>query len=121
MDIIDRIYELFDETGKKPYRLCKILGITQSTFSTWKTRHKNPPAEYMKKIADYLGVSLEYLMTGEENPEYRYTTAQEDELLELFRALPPEKRFEYVGEIKGWLRAYAESVKFADEKEVSTV
>ena len=115
MAIIDRIYELFNETGKKPYELCKILGITQSTFSTWKSRHKNPPAEYMKPIADYLGVSLDYLLTGEERPQKRYTTQLEDDLLDLFRELPVEKRYEYLGDMKGYLRAYADSVKYVDE------
>lgn len=114
MPIIDRIYQLLREKDKKASELCEVLGVTQSTMSTWKSRHNNPPAESMKAIADFLGVSLDFLMTGEDPPAPRYTTAQEDELLELFRALPEGKRYEYIGDLKGFLRAYAESVKYDD-------
>lgn len=121
MDIIDRIYELYDQKGKKPYELCNYLGITQSTMSSWKTRHKNPAADQLEPIAKFFGVSVEYLVTGNEPEPIRYTTKQEDELLELFRALPESKRYEYIGDIKGFLRAYAESIKFADEQKRQSV
>lgn len=114
MEIIDRIYELLEQKNKKAYELCKVLDITQSTMSTWKSRHKNPAAEQLKPIADFFGVSLDYLITGVEAEPARYTTPQEDELLELFRSLPESKQYEYIGDLKGFLRAYADSVKYED-------
>lgn len=57
--------ELCKENGVTPYRVCKETGITTATISNWKAGRYTPKADKMQKIADYFGVSLEYLMTGE--------------------------------------------------------
>ncbi len=116
MEIIERIYELLHDKNKRAYELCEKLDIRTSTMSTWKARTNDPPAKYMKPIADFLGVSLDYLLTGHEAPIRKATTPEEDELLELFRSLPENKRYEFVGELKGFLRAYTEPQKYLDEE-----
>lgn len=117
MEIIERIYQLLEEKDKRAYELCQKLDIRTSTMSTWRTRVSDPPAKYMKTIADFLGVSVEYLMTGKEAPIRKNTTAEEDELLYLFRSLPESKKYEFVGELKGFLKAIGDSQKYLDEKE----
>ena len=57
--------ELCKENGVTTYRVCKETGITTATISNWKAGRYTPKADKMQKIADYFGVSLEYLMTGE--------------------------------------------------------
>lgn len=116
MEIIERIYQTLSEKDKKAYELCEKLNIRTSTMSTWKARTNDPPAKYMKTIADFLGVSLDYLMTGQEAPVRKTTTPEEDELLALFRSLPEPKKYEFVGELKGFLKAYTESQKYLDEE-----
>ena len=101
MEIIERITETLEKTDKKATDLCDRLGIRTSTMSTWKTRNSDPPAKYIKPIADFLGVSVHYLLTGEEAPARKLTTAEEDELLELYRALPQNKQFEFIGGTQG--------------------
>ena len=54
--------ELCKENGVTPYRVCKETGITTATISNWKAGRYTPKADKMQKIADYFGVSLEYLM-----------------------------------------------------------
>ena len=66
MEIIERISDLLAERDKTAVELCKALDIQTSTMSTWKTRKKDPPARYMPAIANFLCVSLEYLLTGQE-------------------------------------------------------
>lgn len=116
MEIIERIYQTLNEKDKRAYELCDVLGIRTSTMSTWKTRHNDPPAKYMKTIADFLGVSLDYLITGQDAPVRKTTTPEEDELLELFHSLPEPKKYEFIGELKGFLKAYKESQKYLDEE-----
>lgn len=64
------MYEIFEklcaEKGVTPYRVCKETGITTSTISNWKAGRYTPKQDKMQKIADFLGVSIEYLMTGSE-------------------------------------------------------
>lgn len=120
MEIIERIYQLLDEKDKRAYELCAKLNVRTSTMSTWKARVCDPPARYMETIANFLGVSLDYLLTGHEAPMRKNTTSEEDELLELFRALPEPKKYEFIGELKGFLKAYTESQKYLDsEKRLS--
>lgn len=65
------MYEIFEllcrKNGVTPYRVCKETGLTTATISNWKAGRYVPKADKMQKIADYFGVSIEYLMTGKEN------------------------------------------------------
>lgn len=64
------MYEVFEslceENGIKPYKVAKDLGWGTSVFSNWKAGRYTPKADKIKKIADYFNVSVQYLMTGEE-------------------------------------------------------
>lgn len=65
------MYEIFEQLCAKhnvtPYRVCKDTGLTTATISNWKAGRYTPKSDKMQKIADYFGVSLEYLMTGQES------------------------------------------------------
>ena len=64
------MYEIFEklcaENGVTPYRVCKETGITTASISNWKAGRYPPKQDKLQKIADFFGVSIEYLMTGEE-------------------------------------------------------
>lgn len=64
------MYRIFEELCKKnnvtPYRVCKETGLTTATISNWKAGRYIPKSDKMQKIADYFGVSVEYLTTGED-------------------------------------------------------
>ena len=102
------MYEVFEQLlqsrGVTPYQVSKATGISQTTLSAWKKRRNILSGELAKKIADYFGVTVDYLMTGEatanepyysdaesrdianflfENPEYRT-------LFSAMRNVPPE-------------------------------
>lgn len=66
------MYEIFEklceEKGVTPYRVCKETGITTATISNWKAGRYTPKQDKLQKIAEFLGVTIEFLMTGE-NPE----------------------------------------------------
>ena len=65
------MYEVFENlcelNNVTPYRVCKETGITTATISNWKAGRYVPKQDKMKKIADYFGVTVDYLMTGEED------------------------------------------------------
>ncbi len=64
------MYEIFtsllDKTGKKASDVSKATGIPASTFSDWKKGKSAPKADKLQLIAEFFGVSLEYMMTGKE-------------------------------------------------------
>lgn len=64
------MYEIFGkllhEFGVTAYKVSKETGISQTTFSNWKSGRSIPKTDALQKIADYFNVSLDYLTTGEE-------------------------------------------------------
>lgn len=68
--------------------LAEALGITQPSVGNWKTRGTTPPMEYLPTICEVLGVSWEYLVTGEETEQH--FTSEEMYLVEQFRKVLPE-------------------------------
>lgn len=67
------MYEIFEQLlqkyGVSAYKVAKETGVTQSTLSDWKRGRSTPKSENMKKLADYFGVSIDYLMSGKEDPQ----------------------------------------------------
>ncbi len=56
------IYEnLLKTKNISNYKVAKETGITQTTLSAWKNGKSTPKTDTMQKIADYFGVSLDYL------------------------------------------------------------
>lgn len=64
------MYEIFSELlqkcGVTPYKVSKETGVPQSTLSDWKRGVSTPKLDKLQKIADYFGVTVDYLMTGKE-------------------------------------------------------
>ena len=87
------MYEIFErlceEKGVTAYRVCKSTGITTATISNWKAGRYTPKQEKMQKIADYFGVSLEYLMTGKDvdKKESKLTSKDERDISKTVNAL----------------------------------
>ncbi len=77
------MYEIFEklcnEKGVTPYRVCKETGITTATISNWKAGRYTPKQDKMQKIAEFLGVTIEYLMTGKKGENYNTELSARDE------------------------------------------
>ena len=65
----DIFVKLLEKYGVTAYKVSKATGIAGSTFSDWKSGRSTPKQEKLQKIADYFGVTVEYLMTGKEEPK----------------------------------------------------
>jgi transcriptional regulator with XRE-family HTH domain len=62
-----KIFEqLLQKNGVSTYKVSKETGIAQSVFSSWKNGISTPKQDKLQKIADYFGVTIEYLMTGKD-------------------------------------------------------
>ncbi len=69
------MYEIFEQLlqryGITAYKVSKETGVTQSTLSDWKRGRSTPKTENMKKLADYFGITVDYLMTGIDTPKQK--------------------------------------------------
>lgn len=67
------MYEVFEQLlqshGVSSYKVSKDTGVTQTSLSNWKAGRSTPTTKTLQRIADYFGVTVDYLMTGKEEPK----------------------------------------------------
>jgi transcriptional regulator with XRE-family HTH domain len=109
MDFYDKVNGLCLQRGISITAMALDLGFSKGTPSNWKIMKTPPRAEKVKKVADYFGVSVEYLIGKEE--EQKKPTADDGELnetesalLELFRTLPEESQRMYLEVLRATLK-----------------
>lgn len=60
---------LLEESNKTAYQVSKNTGISQSVLSDWKRGRSKPKVDKLKILADYFGVSIEYFLEEEKEPD----------------------------------------------------
>lgn len=83
-----RLKQIRKERGIKQTTLCAALGIAQSTLSSWENSIYEPDQNTTLKLADYFGVTVDYLL-GRDEPSLTPTPARSDNVIteERLRAL----------------------------------
>lgn len=80
------MYEIFAqllaEKGLRAADVTRATGIKSPVFSEWKKGKSRPNADKMLLIANFLGVSVEYLMTGKEKQPAPELTARNEKDIE---------------------------------------
>lgn len=100
MNIAKRIDELLSNKHISGYKMCADLGMSRSVMTELrKERTKTLTTDTARKIADYLGVSVDYLLGKEgsdqddetqKNPAAIAGNGKEQVLLDLFRNATPD-------------------------------
>lgn len=62
LSVLDKICELLKQQGKKQKDLTDYLGITKNSFTDWKSGRIKSYTKHIPKIAEFLGVSTDYLL-----------------------------------------------------------
>lgn len=81
MCTLDRIMQLLKEQKKTQKQLCDYIGISKNIFTDWKSGRINSYTKYVPQIAEFLGVSSDYLL-GIENE--KQSIKEEDVKVALF-------------------------------------
>lgn len=58
----ERFSQLVDESGKSLLKLSKELHVSNQALSTWRTGQRSPKTPTVMAVADYFGVTFEWLM-----------------------------------------------------------
>ena len=62
MGTLDRISFLLKEQRKTQKDLCEAIGIKKNAFTSWKNGSNESYRKHLPQIAEYLGVSVDYLL-----------------------------------------------------------
>lgn len=96
MDIYERIQIKAIEKGISIKALEKEVGIGNGVIKKWGS--SSPQCNKLLLVANYLHVSLDWLVTGESN-DYNLSE-NEKELLESFAKLPEREQIKFIGRVE---------------------
>lgn len=81
MEVLHKIIQLLKENNKKQIELTDYLGISKNAFTNWKIGDNSSYMKYLPKIAEFFGVSVDYLLGNKNSTaENNFTYALYDEL-----------------------------------------
>lgn len=72
MDIIQKILKLLEEKKISAHKFEIECGLSNASVQAWRNGRSKPSAKSLQKIADYFGVSIDYLYGIENNPSNVY-------------------------------------------------
>ncbi|MBS7175878.1 MAG: helix-turn-helix transcriptional regulator [Clostridiales bacterium] len=94
MAFYNKLIELCEKNHVKPSVVAEAVGLTKSSATYWK-RGAEPKGDTLRKIAEYFGVSVDYLL-GETDEKKSASTesvdTEADRLFEQVKQLSPEKQ-----------------------------
>ena len=99
------MFDLLEQKNLSAYGLSQVLGVSTGVPANWKKRNTDPPAKSIPVICEYLGCSLDYLLTGEEAKETKKAPALEisengREMLALYELLPERDQLLLLGRLQ---------------------
>ncbi len=106
------------ETNVSAYKISKETGISDRLIGYWKKGEKMPSAENLLTIANYFGISVDYLLTGED--KIKPVANDELELLTYYKELPEREQMKLIGRASALAEVYKEQVE-AEESEEPTI
>ena len=96
MDINERIFFLLNEQKRSAKELSEYIKVSQASVSAWKTG-SYPSSKHIIRISEFLGVSAQYLLTGEEGPAVAAPTelsSLDADMLHYFHQLDRQEQLE---------------------------
>lgn len=99
------VYEILRKAkGVSDYAVAKACNFGQSTLTDWKKGRCTPRPDKLQKIAAYFGVTVDYLMTGQDSEKKASSlldlTDEEQLLLAAFRQLNADGQAEAIKDIR---------------------
>ncbi len=94
-----RIKELREERGLSQAKLARELNVGTGSVGMWESTQEIPPVKKLLVIADYFGVSLDYLVG---RSDLRAPCAADDPFLWEYRALSPGQKALLQDLVKSW-------------------
>lgn len=100
--ISERIFEIADKKYLDQSKFAAAVGVTQSVVSAWKNGKSESYMKRLPQIAELLGTSVEYLITGEKKaPAGQEADGREKEYVQLFKKLTPEEQDLVIAQLQG--------------------
>ena len=98
-----RLKELRKENKKTQMDIANLLNITTVGYNGYETGKRTPTIDTLCKLADYYGVTLDYLVGREFSNELGYLTQTQKMLLQIINELSEYNQAKLLGMAQGLL------------------
>ena len=115
MSIGERVLYLLKMQGKTQKELAEATGAGKSTVGQWKEPNRNPSSELIVPICRFLGVSVNYLLTGEDSESGSLSQIDQD-LLHWIHILNEETQRDFLGQIRLYVKQHKEDWATTDSE-----
>lgn len=91
MDTLTKILGIMKEQRVSQQEICRYLNLTKQTFSDWKSGKSESYLKYLPQIAEYLDVSVDYLLGKTPSPKRENIPEDEKRLRDLLSQMSEEQ------------------------------
>jgi len=113
--LAERVQTLRKQAGLTQIELADKIGVSKSQYIRYETKDVQPPANIMNKLADVLGTSVDYLISGDKN-ERAKASLKNSELIQRFKevdTLPEEEQGVLIKIMSAYVRDYRAKQAYA--------
>jgi phage repressor protein C with HTH and peptisase S24 domain/DNA-binding XRE family transcriptional regulator len=125
MQTYEILKKLRRDRGMNAKQFCKASDISYNTYQNYETGKRLPTAEFLMKIADFYGVSVDFILGRKEKSpvpyldKFEYTNAQKTAMA-LYSQLPDYARPIILEAMKQLVKAAEEAAEAEQEDEAET-
>jgi transcriptional regulator with XRE-family HTH domain len=113
--LADRIILLRKQAGLTQVDLANKIGVSKSQYIRYETKDVQPPANIMNKLADALGTSVDYLISGDKSEKAK-ASLKNSELIQRFKevdSLPEDEQGVLIKIISAYVRDFKAKQAYA--------
>ncbi len=111
----DRIQLLRKQAGLTQIELAGKIGVSKSQFIRYESKGVQPPANIINKLADVLGTSVDFLISGDKTEKAK-ASLKNSELIQRFKevdSLPEEEQGVLIKIISAYVRDFRAKQAYA--------
>ena len=102
---MEKLKDLRKENKKTLQDMAKYLGISHPAYFKYETGENKPTIETLIKLADYYGVSLDYLVGRKFQNDVGYLNEQQRAIIDIMKQLNEYNQVKLLAEAQGMLIA----------------
>ena len=88
-EILEKVLDLLSKQDKTQKELCDFIGINGNVFTSWKNGRNKSYTKHLPKIAEFFGVSVEFLLGKEKSPAGAELSEKDIKLVEAYHKSEP--------------------------------
>lgn len=104
MDTAKRIFELVDSQFKEQKEFAAAIGVSDKIVSQWRVGTTKSYNRRLPQIAEALGTTTEYLLTGKKEPAGQQTDGKQKEFMQLYQQLTPQEQAFFLSQLRGYVK-----------------